>query len=230
MKFSFMIFLISLSQCFYLKNNGFYIGNNEMTPRKKSFKFEDGKVCGEDGCLEVDGESDFKILKNGSSIKFETEDGCIVNNDGNLVIMSCETDGAEFSIENEDHNDENVSSTDKEDSDNFEENNNKEKSLTSKPKFKYRKIKKEERPHVPRLKNKEGKKGHKKNSKLLFTKESLSYRDQEIKREHNSHVHRVGNHATRAYYTYFPYRPGERQSQWAFHLLRHGVPVRFRSQ
>ncbi|KRH91824.1 hypothetical protein M153_210550001, partial [Pseudoloma neurophilia] len=43
------------------------------------------------------------------------------------------------------------------------------------------------------------------------------------KRNHNSHVHRVGNAANRAYYTYYSLHPSIRQSQWTFHNGHHGV-------
>ncbi|KAM0677805.1 hypothetical protein BDAP_001656 [Binucleata daphniae] len=44
-------------------------------------------------------------------------------------------------------------------------------------------------------------------------------------RHHNSHVHRVGGLADRAYYTYFSYHPSSRHSAYNFHNRHHGVPA-----
>lgn len=51
-----------------------------------------------------------------------------------------------------------------------------------------------------------------------------------IKRNHNSHVHRVGGFADRAFYTYYSYHPSSRHSSYNFHGRHHGVPKTWASQ
>lgn len=62
---------------------------------------------------------------------------------------------------------------------------------------------------------------HERNSRIKVT--DLNYFKDEVKRNHNSHVHRVGSFANKAYYTYFSYHPSIRHSAWVFHNAHHGV-------
>ncbi|KAM0673133.1 hypothetical protein GVAV_003480 [Gurleya vavrai] len=59
---------------------------------------------------------------------------------------------------------------------------------------------------------------------VKMRKEDENYSLVPVNRHHNSHVHRVGGLADRAYYTYFSYHPSSRHSAYNFHARHHGVP------
>lgn len=55
-------------------------------------------------------------------------------------------------------------------------------------------------------------------------KEDMNYTLVPVERKHNSHVHRVGGFANRAFYTYYSYHPSSRHSTYNYHGRHHGVP------
>lgn len=55
-------------------------------------------------------------------------------------------------------------------------------------------------------------------------KDDVNYSLIPVERNHNSHVHKVGGFADRAFYTYYSYHPSSRHSTYNFHNRHHGVP------
>lgn len=72
-----------------------------------------------------------------------------------------------------------------------------------------------------KVKSEKRKRRHKRNSEIKIV--DLNYFKDDMKRNHNSHVHRVGEYGNRAHYTYFSYHPSIRNLAWAFHNAHHGV-------
>ncbi|KAM0687218.1 hypothetical protein COBT_001544 [Conglomerata obtusa] len=65
---------------------------------------------------------------------------------------------------------------------------------------------------------------HMRDTIIKMRKEDENYTLVPQNRHHNSHVHRVGGFADRAYYTYFSYHPSSRHSAYNFHNKHHGIP------
>lgn len=65
---------------------------------------------------------------------------------------------------------------------------------------------------------------HVRDSVIQMSKEDENFSLVPRNRHHNSHVHRVGGFADKAYYTYYSYHPSSRHSAHNFHGNHHGIP------
>lgn len=65
---------------------------------------------------------------------------------------------------------------------------------------------------------------HKRDSIIQMKKKDIAHSIVPINRHHNSHTHKVGGPANKAYYSYYSYHPNSRHSQFNFHDAHHGVP------
>lgn len=65
---------------------------------------------------------------------------------------------------------------------------------------------------------------HKRDSIVQMKKKDIGFTVVPRNRHHNSHTHKVGGFANKAYYTYYSYHPNARYSAWNFHGRHHGIP------
>lgn len=63
------------------------------------------------------------------------------------------------------------------------------------------------------------------NSRIKKESKDENYKAKLVKRKHDSHTHRVGGTADKAYYTYYSNHPSSRHSAWSFHQFQHGIPA-----